>query len=140
MQNSINTAVVERSQFRNKNLFEDCIIEIVKKHRIDYIFLAGYKYIIEEEFIQVFPNRIVNIHPSLLPVFKGVKAIDQAIDYGVKITGITTHFVNKELDGGKIIMQKAINIEEGETFLDIDNKIFKAGTVITVKTINDIFI
>ena len=139
-QNGIETSIVVKSKFENKSKFEQHIISILKKKNIEYLFLAGYKYIIDEELLEEYPNRIVNIHPSLLPVFKGIYAIDQALDYGVKITGITTHFVNKELDGGRIIMQQAVAIENDDTFNDVDAKIFKAGTIITTNTINQVFV
>ena len=87
-----------------------------------------------------YPNKIINIHPSLLPSFKGLNAIDQALKYGVKITGLTTHFIDINVDEGKIIDQVPIIISDSDDFKSIDKKIFKEGVILTIKTINKIFI
>ncbi|MDP4266845.1 MAG: formyltransferase family protein [Bacteroidota bacterium] len=139
-ENGISTAIVKRDIFKSKNEFEEEILKILKFNNIDYIFLAGWNYIVGEKLLNSYKNKIVNIHPSILPSFKGKNAIDQAIEAGVKITGITTHFVDSSIDGGKIIEQKCIRINEGDNFRLLDNKIFKSGTVLTLETINTVFI
>lgn len=139
-ENDVACEVVERENFKILEEFELCIITILKKYKIDYIFLAGWMLIIGETLLKSYPNKIVNIHPSILPCFKGLNAIDQALDYGVKITGLTTHYVTESIDGGKIIMQEAVKIEEEDDFKLLDNKIFKTGTILTTKTINKVFV
>src|SRR5215467_15965222 len=81
---------------------------------VDFVCLAGYMRLLSPEFIRAFPNRIVNIHPSLLPAFPGLEAQKQAIDHGVKISGCTVHFVDEHLDHGPIILQKTVPVLRGD--------------------------
>lgn len=136
-ENHIATEVIERKE--EKNIFEDKLLRKLKFYEIDYIFLAGFKYILGDTLLKNYPNKILNIHPSLLPAFKGLNAIDQALSYGVKYTGITVHYVDKKVDSGKIIDQIPIEIEKNDDFKTIDRKIFKAGSMLTTKCINKIF-
>lgn len=99
---------------------EEKLIQVLDKENIDLIVLAGYLAILSENFTKYFENRIINVHPSLIPSFcgkgyYGLKVHQAALKYGVKITGATVHFVNEIPDGGKIILQKAVNIYEGDT-------------------------
>ena len=115
---NIETAVVLRKELGDK--FEDTLIETLKAHSIELIVLAGFMSILSEKFTKTFEGRIINVHPSLIPSFcgkgfYGLKVHEEALKYGVKVTGATVHFVNEIPDGGKIIMQKAVNIEEGDT-------------------------
>lgn len=87
----------------------------LKKHGVELVCLAGYMRLLSKDFIRSFPNQIINIHPSLLPAFKGLDAQKQAFDYGVKFTGCTVHFVDEELDHGAIIAQKIVEIKENDT-------------------------
>lgn len=91
------------------------IIEILKKYNVELVVLAGYMRIITSFFINQYPDRIINIHPSLLPSFPGVDGYGDALKYGVKITGCTVHFVNEGMDTGKIILQRAIEVLENDT-------------------------
>ena len=84
----------------------------LRKHDMDLVCLAGYMRLLSPEFIAAFPNRILNIHPSLLPAFPGLDAQKQAFDYGVKVAGCTVHFVDEHLDHGTIILQRAIPVSE----------------------------
>ena len=100
--------------------FEDTLIEILDENEIDIIVLAGFMCILSEKFTSHFANRIINVHPSLIPSFcgkgfYGLKVHEAALSYGVKVTGATVHFVNEIPDGGKIIMQKAVYIKEDDT-------------------------
>lgn len=106
----MNIGVLEFSpkNFKSKADYEKAILDELLKLKIDFICLAGYMRIIGETLLNSFEGRIVNIHPSLLPAFPGVDAIGQALNYGVKVFGVTVHFVDKTLDGGKIISQSAI--------------------------------
>ena len=79
--------------------------------RVDLIVLAGYMRVVSPDFIKAFPNRIINLHPSLLPKYKGLHAVEQALEAGDKVTGCTVHYVNEKLDGGKIILKKRIEIK-----------------------------
>jgi phosphoribosylglycinamide formyltransferase-1 len=88
------------------------IVAALEKHKVDMICLAGYMRLLSPWFVQQFPRRILNIHPSLLPAFPGLEAQEQAFAYGVKISGCTVHFVDEELDHGPIIVQKACPVLE----------------------------
>lgn len=82
----------------------------LRRHNVDLVVLAGYMRLLSPEFIAAFPNRVVNIHPSLLPAFPGLDAQQQAFDYGVKLAGCTVHFVDEHLDHGVVILQRAIPV------------------------------
>lgn len=85
------------------------------QHHVDLICLAGYMRLLSPVFVQAFPGRILNIHPSLLPAFPGLNAQQQAIDYGAKVTGCTVHFVDEELDHGAIVLQHSVPIKDSDT-------------------------
>ena len=86
-----------------------------KWQRVDYIVLAGYMRILSKGFVKSFPNRIINVHPSLLPKYKGLHAVEQAMNSSDKVTGCTVHYVNNDLDGGEIIKQAEVPILETDT-------------------------
>jgi phosphoribosylglycinamide formyltransferase-1 len=90
------------------------VVAALKQHDTDLICLAGYMRLLSPWFVQQFPQRILNIHPSLLPAFPGLEAQEQAFAYGVKVTGCTVHFVDEELDHGAIIVQKTVPVLEGD--------------------------
>lgn len=87
----------------------------LREHQVDWVILAGYMRILSAGFIRAFPQRILNIHPSLLPAFPGLDAQHQAFAYGVKIAGCTVHFVDEQLDHGPIVLQAAVAVEDGDT-------------------------
>jgi phosphoribosylglycinamide formyltransferase 1 len=90
------------------------VVAALKEAAVDFVCLAGYMRLLSPAFIRAFPNRILNIHPSLLPAFPGLDAQKQAIDHGVKISGCTVHFVDEHLDHGPIILQKTVPVVEGD--------------------------
>ncbi len=116
----IKTAVVIKKECKNQADFEGRILELLRENEIDMIVLAGFMSILGADFVSEYPERIINVHPSLIPSFcgegfYGLKVHQAALDYGVKVTGATVHYVNEIPDGGKIILQKAVNIEDGDT-------------------------
>ena len=116
----IETAVVLKKECGSQEAFEDRLIEILDKNGIDLIILAGFMTILTERFTSHYPKRILNVHPSLIPSFcgegyYGLRVHEEALRYGVKVTGATVHFVNEIPDGGEIIAQKAVYIEDGDT-------------------------
>ncbi len=116
----IPTAVIEKKKFADKAAFEAAIVATLEQYEIDLIVLAGFMCILSEEFTRRFDKRILNVHPSLIPSFcgegfYGLKVHEAALGYGVKVTGATVHFVNEIPDGGEIILQKAVEIQEGDT-------------------------
>jgi phosphoribosylglycinamide formyltransferase-1 len=110
----VDTVVIERKG-KTREEHDEAIIAELKKRGVELVCLAGYMRLLSCDFIRVFPNRIVNIHPSLLPSFPGLDAQRQAIEHGVKMSGCTVHFVNEELDAGPIILQKAIEVKDDDT-------------------------
>ncbi len=90
------------------------VVACLRKHDVDLVCLAGYMRLLSPEFIAAFPNRIINIHPSLLPAFPGLEAQKQAFDYGVKVAGCTVHFVDEDLDHGTIILQRTIPVLDSD--------------------------
>ena len=88
------------------------VMACLRAHGVELVCLAGYMRLLSPEFMAAFPNRILNIHPSLLPAFPGLEAQEQAFDYGVKVAGCTVHFVDEHLDHGAIVVQRAIPVLE----------------------------
>ena len=116
----IDKEIVLKKVCGSQEAFEEKIIDLIEKYRIDLIVLAGFMSILSENFTRDYPERILNVHPSLIPSFcgegfYGLRVHRAALDYGVKVTGATVHFVNEIPDGGEIILQKAVAIEEGDT-------------------------
>jgi len=111
----IPTAVIRPKDYPDKASYERAIVDILKPINPDYIALAGYMRIIGPTLLNEYEGRIVNLHPALLPAFPGKDGIGDALKYGVKVTGITVHFVDAGIDTGKIIAQKAIEIKQNES-------------------------
>jgi len=116
----IESAVLTRKELGGQEAFEDAMIALLDEKGIDLIVLAGFMSILSEKFTGYYENRIINVHPSLIPSFcgkgfYGLKVHEAALEYGVLVTGATVHFVNEIPDGGKIILQKAVYIEKGDT-------------------------
>ncbi len=117
--------LVERKNFKSRGDFNCEIIKYLEKEKIDLIVLAGFMWLLSEDFVKKYPNKILNIHPALLPSFKGAEGIKEAFNYGVKLTGVTVHFVDEELDHGPIILQKEVVVEENDTEESLAEKIHK---------------
>lgn len=100
--------------YETKAAYEQEIVNVLQEKEVEWIVLAGYMRLIGETLLSAFVNRIVNIHPSLLPSFPGKDAIGQAIDHGVKITGVTVHFVDEGMDTGTILAQAAVEVVDGD--------------------------
>ncbi|WGS64699.1 phosphoribosylglycinamide formyltransferase [Marinitoga aeolica] len=122
---NIDYELINYKYFRERESYNKKLFEYLKKEEPDLIALAGYMKILPEYIVEYFSGRILNIHPSLLPAFKGLNAIKQAFEYGVKYTGVTVHYVNNELDGGKIITQEVVKIEPEDTLETLEEKIHK---------------
>jgi phosphoribosylglycinamide formyltransferase-1 len=121
----VNSVVIERKHFAAKKEFEEAIAGHLRKNRIDLIVLAGFMRVLSPEFTRRFYGKIINIHPSLLPAFKGTEGIKDAFDYGVKVTGVTVHFVDELMDHGPIILQGAVKIEENDTPCSLEAKVHR---------------
>ncbi|MFC1658847.1 phosphoribosylglycinamide formyltransferase [Candidatus Omnitrophota bacterium] len=117
--------LIKRNDFASKSDFEKAIIQRLNQAGIDLIILAGFMRILGPDLIQAFKFKILNIHPALLPSFKGAHGIKDAFDYGVKVTGVTVHFVDEEMDHGPIILQAAVKRDPKDTMESLESKIHK---------------
>ncbi len=121
---------ISKKECATRAEFEEKISAILDKYEIDIIVLAGFMHILSEDFIKKYSGKMINVHPSLIPSFcgdgfYGLKVHEKALEYGVKVTGATVHFVNEITDGGKIIMQKAVSVEEGDTPEILQKRVMK---------------
>jgi len=120
----IETLVIERrGRFREEHDLE--IVHELKTRSVDLVCLAGYMRVLSRQFLDSFRNRILNIHPSLLPTFPGLEAQKQALDHGVKWTGCTVHYVDETLDGGPIIAQRAVEVLDQDTVESLSARILE---------------
>lgn len=108
----IETITLEPKSFAGKREYDQALARELKSKNVDLVCLAGYMRILGPEFIRAYEGRIINIHPSLLPAFPGLNVQQQAIDYGVKFSGCTVHFVNEEVDSGPIILQAVVPVHD----------------------------
>ncbi len=113
------------ADFKDRTSYDKFIVRRLKKEKIDYVVLAGFMRIISDYFIRQYKHKIINIHPALLPSFKGTQAISDALDYGVKVTGVTVHFVTSTLDGGPVILQSALDIKDDDTLISLSERIHR---------------
>ena len=125
--------------FKNKNLSEKRLLSILKINNIDMICLAGFMKIISRNFIKKFNGKILNIHPSLLPKYKGLNTHERAINNKEKYSGCTVHFVNSRLDSGKIILQKKVKISKKDTKVSLAKKILAQEHKLYPKAILKVF-
>lgn len=132
----IKAVFMDPSKYESREQYDSKIIELLEKEKIDLVVLAGYIYLLGKEFVRRFKNKIINIHPALLPSFKGVHGIKDAYSYGVKITGVTVHFVDEDLDSGPIILQSPCYIDSGESVEKLEEKIHKVEHKIYPKAVN----
>lgn len=108
-----------------REAYDKLVVAALKAAGVDLVCLAGYMRLISPYFVAAFPNRILNIHPSLLPAFPGLEAQRQALEHGAKISGCTVHFVDENLDAGPIVMQAAVPIEDADTVETLSAKILR---------------
>lgn len=131
----IETLVIEPKSYDNKESYESVIVEACKKVDVNLIVLAGYMRIVGNTLLEAYPRQIINIHPALLPAFKGKDAIQQALDYGVKVTGVTVHYVDAGMDTGEIISQHPLIITEN---MDVEMSIHEIEHELLVQTIKQL--
>jgi len=110
----IRTAVVDHRKFKSREDFEKELIRVLDDSKVDLVCLAGFMRVLTSFFIRNYRNRIINIHPALLPSFPGIHAQKQALDYGVKVSGCTVHFVDEGTDTGPIILQKTVPVYDAD--------------------------
>jgi len=126
----ISSYVVEKRNFKSERERDIALMGLIDSLNVDLIVLAGYLSILSEELCEKYENRIINVHPALIPSFcgdgyYGLKVHEKALEYGVKITGATVHFVNKDTDAGPIIMQKAVEVKDGDTAETLQKRVME---------------
>lgn len=119
----IEALFIDPERFLTRAGFEKELVKNLKKHRIDLIVLAGFMRMLSADFVKRYRNRILNVHPALLPSFKGTSGIEDALDYGVKITGPTVHFVDEGMDAGPIILQAQVRVRDDDTEESLSKRI-----------------
>ena len=122
----IETRVINLRDYEDRPAYDRAIVDALEKAGVDLVVLAGYMKLVAPGFIDAFSGRIMNIHPALLPSFPGEQGVKDALEHGVKVSGVTVHFVDKGLDTGPIIVQEAVPVEEGDDVETLHNRIHLA--------------
>ena len=121
----IEAVFIDPKKFPSKELYEEEVLSILKKHDAELVLLAGYMRVIGKTLLEAYKNRMLNIHPALLPAFTGLHAQKQAFNHGVKVAGCTVHFVDDALDGGPIILQRCVEVKEDDTAETLADRILE---------------
>lgn len=131
----IKSVFLDPADFASDKEYEEKMIEILKKEEVELVVMAGFMKMMSPFFIKYFENQVINIHPSLLPSFRGLDAQKQALRYGVKVTGCTVHFASEKMDDGPIILQKVVEIKEDDTVESLSERILEEEHRILPKAI-----
>ncbi len=134
----VTALTIPHRDFPNREAFDRALVSALREAEVDWIVLAGFMRVLTPVFLDAYPGRIINIHPALLPAFPGVDAAKQALDYGVKITGCTVHFVDQGVDSGKIIAQRAVLVETGDDLAMLAARIHRAEHELFVAVLRDV--
>lgn len=135
----LNAFHVSPKKLKPKEVYEGKILEILKVHDVELICLAGYMRIVGETLLSAYEGRMINIHPALLPSFPGLHGQKQALDYGVKVSGCTVHFVDPGVDTGPIILQKSVEVKEEDTEESLSQRILKQEHLLYSKAVTLFF-
>jgi len=122
----VNALFLNPGEYASREEFDRALIDELKKAQVDLVVLAGYMRLLTPQFINAYPQKIINIHPSLLPAFPGLDGVEQAFEYGVKVTGCTVHFVDEGLDSGPVILQEAVPVIQHDTVNTLHQRIHAA--------------
>jgi phosphoribosylglycinamide formyltransferase 1 len=122
----IPTAFLDHRQFATREALDQAILEVLAEHGVDLVIMAGWMRLVTSVLVEAYRGRMVNIHPSLLPSFRGIRAVEQALAYGAQVTGCSVHFVDLEVDSGPIIAQEAVPILADDTVETLSRRIHEA--------------
>jgi phosphoribosylglycinamide formyltransferase 1 len=114
---------VDPKRSDNREAFNEALADVLREHGVELVCLAGFMRILAPNFVKAFENRILNIHPALLPAFPGGHAVRDALEWGAKVTGTTVHLVDEEVDHGPIVLQRAVSVESGDTVETLHERI-----------------
>lgn len=134
----IDSLFLDPKKFESREIYDKALAEELKKYGVELVVLAGFMRILSPAFLDEFPQRVINIHPALLPCFPGLHAHEQAIEHGVKISGCTVHFVDSGMDSGPIIAQRAVPVLDTDTGEDLAGRILKEEHVLYSQVIKNI--
>ncbi|MBE6137653.1 MAG: phosphoribosylglycinamide formyltransferase [Erysipelotrichaceae bacterium] len=135
---NIDSFIFSAKNYESKAAYEAEIVKKLDEYKVDLVCLAGYMKLCGEVLLNSYEGKIINIHPALLPSFKGAHGIEDAFNYGVKVFGVTVHYVDSGMDSGKIIDQEAFHIEAGDTILDVERKIHAIEHVLYPKVLKSL--
>lgn len=135
---NVSVAAFSPKAYENREQYEQAILEKLRASGVEWLVLAGYMRLVGKTLLEAFPSKIVNIHPSLLPSFPGKAAIEQAVNHGVKLTGVTVHFVDEGMDTGPIIAQEAVRVVDGDVEKTAE-AIHQVEHVLFKKTLHKLF-
>ncbi|MDI6691899.1 MAG: phosphoribosylglycinamide formyltransferase [Anaerosomatales bacterium] len=127
--------VVDRARYESVSGYNAAIADVLKEHGVELVVMAGYMRLLGKEVLSAFPNRVMNLHPSLLPAFAGASGIKDAYEYGVKVTGVTVHFADEHLDHGPIICQEPVRVDEDDTLETLEAKIHEVEHRLIVEAV-----
>ncbi|UCD15765.1 MAG: phosphoribosylglycinamide formyltransferase [Candidatus Omnitrophota bacterium] len=116
---------INPGDYKSRLTYDKALVKILKKEKVDLVILAGFMRVLTPYFVKSFKDKIINIHPAMLPAFRGVDAIERAFKYGSKFTGVTIHFVDDKVDHGPVIMQEPIKITQALTLKELEAKVHK---------------
>jgi phosphoribosylglycinamide formyltransferase-1 len=129
---------IPHRDFATREAFDQALVLALREAGVSWVVLAGFMRVVTPVFLAAFPGRIINIHPALLPAFPGVDAVKQALDYGVKISGCSVHFVDSGVDSGRIIAQRAVPVQPGDDLPKLAARIHAAEHELFVSVLRDI--
>tara|TARA_A100001015_G_scaffold276724_1_gene335204 strand:- start:398 stop:970 length:573 start_codon:yes stop_codon:yes gene_type:complete len=136
--NDVDTRVFEPKMYATRDDYENDIVACLQSYNVDLVILAGYMKLVGDPMLRAFEKRMLNIHPSLLPSFKGLHAQQQALDYGVKITGCTVHYVTRDMDSGPIVLQAVVPVFYDDTISALTARILEKEHDIFSKAIQHV--
>ena len=135
---NVEVLTVSPKEYESKEAYEEAILAQLQKHKIELVVLAGYMRLVGNTLLEAYPDKIVNIHPSMLPEFPGMNSIKRAFECGVKETGITVHYVDSGIDTGPIIAQKVVKIDENDTLESLEEKMHKVEHKLYVEVLKEL--
>lgn len=133
---NITTAVITKSEYPKRKEFDQKVVELLNEHSVELVVLAGFMRLLSPVILNAYPEKIINIHPSLLPSFPGLDVQRKALEHGVKFSGCTVHFVDEGLDSGPIIIQEAVAVKEDDTVEMLKARILEKEHLIYPKAID----
>ena len=134
----VRALTIPHRDFASREAFDHALVTALREAGVNWVVLAGFMRVLTPLFLSAFPGRIINIHPALLPAFPGVDAVKQALDYGVKLSGCTVHFVDSGVDSGKIIAQRAVAVEPADDLAKLSARIHAAEHELFVSVLRDV--